>query len=233
MTTGEGGMVAIDVRRGVGAPEEPLQPGTGRLGGWLDARPARLQLPPRRALAPRSASPRSSGSTRSSRRADAVAARYATLLAGIDGVERAAPARRRAASLVVRLRRHARARRSTATRSSPASPPRGSPRSRTCPRSTSSRTSASGSASARGCCRSPRTRAAARSRSRSLAACRGGSGARRRRARPVARLAVPGAAALPAIGTPLGAVSSPTRADFRARLEANGSGRWVSLYPGA
>jgi hypothetical protein len=30
-----------------------------------------------------------------------------------------------------------------------------------------------------------------------------------------------------------GAVRSPTRADFRVRLEANGSGRWVSHLSGA
>jgi hypothetical protein len=31
----------------------------------------------------------------------------------------------------------------------------------------------------------------------------------------------------------LGAVPSPTRADFFARLEAIGLGRWASLYTGA
>jgi hypothetical protein len=31
----------------------------------------------------------------------------------------------------------------------------------------------------------------------------------------------------------LGAVSSPTRAYFRGRLEAIGLGRWASLYTGA
>ena len=86
MTTGEGGMV--DDRRPGAArrPEEPLQPGPLRHRRLARARPARLQLPPRRRVggdrrragrAPRRASSPPRG---------AVAARYDALLGDIEGV---------------------------------------------------------------------------------------------------------------------------------------------------
>ena len=81
-----------------------------------------------------------------------VAARYGELLA--RGRRRdAARRRRRPRALVVRLRREAARRRRSRRRDEPARRRRGSPRRRTCRRSTCSRTCASGTASPRGCSR--------------------------------------------------------------------------------
>ena len=73
-------------------------------GGWLDARALRLQLPPRRPLGRRR--PRAGRAPRRDPRAARgdVAARYAELLAGVDGVETPLRRRRRPPALVVRLR---------------------------------------------------------------------------------------------------------------------------------
>ena len=146
LTTGEGGMLVPRRRRDRRARCAASATRAARADmGWLDARPARLQLPAHRRRRRRSGSPSSSeldamlGGARRGRRASTRSAS-----AGVEGVERPdAPARGERAAQLVRLRGAASGRRRPRRRRSPSSPSAGSPPRPTCRASTSSRTCAS------------------------------------------------------------------------------------------
>ena len=158
MTTGEGGMIDPLRRRDRRAPAlaSATRAAPPTWAGSTTAASASTTGSP--TSPPRSASPSSSGSTRCcARRVARSPPLYErSALAGVEGVEAPIAARRGdGAAQLVRLPRPPAARRSTATRRSPASASAASPARPTCPASTSSRTCAS-SATARASSRSPK-----------------------------------------------------------------------------
>ena len=166
MTTGEGGAVTTNDEERVRAARVAPEPGPARDELVAPARPARLQLPPRRHLAPRSASGSSRSSTAILAARAEVAARYAELLAGVD-VEPPLAGRRGPRPLVVRLRREAARRRRPRRASLASMRERGVATAPYVPSIHLQPYMRERTASARGCSRSRRTAARARSRCRS------------------------------------------------------------------
>ena len=113
---------------GVGAPEEPLQPGPERLRRMAHAFAPRATTIASTTSRPRSGSRKLEKLDRILELRAEVAARYAELLGDVDGVELPARRRRRPPALVVRLRRPARGGDRPERRHGASSPGRASPR---------------------------------------------------------------------------------------------------------
>ena len=112
ITTGEGGMVVTGLGGRAAARQEPRQPGSRRRRRLARARAARLQLPPRRPRGRRRDRP--AREARPDPRAPLGRRRPLRRAARRSrGRGAAVPRRRRPPPLLVRLRRHARTRRST------------------------------------------------------------------------------------------------------------------------
>ena len=111
-------MVTLGDARDEGAHRLRAQPGPRAGHGLARPRPPRLQLPPVATSPARSGSPSSSASTRCSPARARVAGWYGEALAGIEGLELPCPDAGGDRARLVRLRRAAAARRSTATTSS-------------------------------------------------------------------------------------------------------------------